>query len=169
MAKDSLGKGQELEKRLSRDKYMKSAILECYASFRNIINFLVLGERENTVIQNIFQRVDEHIEKEDLLTELNLSALPNLYDRFVKLIECLMDNKKEVKDQIVILLLDMLEIVTRDIMEGDVEGLLDSSHGGSYGKDERMTPLDQHDQIFGRLQFPVTTDTEAWSEKRKSY
>lgn len=33
-----------------------------------------------------------------------------------------MDNKKEVKDQIVILLLDMLEIVTRDIMEGDVEG-----------------------------------------------
>lgn len=31
-------------------------------------------------------------------------------------------NKQEVKDQIVILLLDMLEIVTRDIMDGDVEG-----------------------------------------------
>lgn len=46
MAKDSVGKGQELEKRLLRDKYMKSSVLECYASFRNIINFLVLGERE---------------------------------------------------------------------------------------------------------------------------
>lgn len=33
-----------------------------------------------------------------------------------------LENKKEVKDQIVILLLDMLEIVTRDIMDGDVEG-----------------------------------------------
>lgn len=33
-----------------------------------------------------------------------------------------LENRKEVKDQIVILLLDMLEIVTRDIMEGDVEG-----------------------------------------------
>lgn len=33
-----------------------------------------------------------------------------------------LDNKDEVKDQIVIILLDMLEIVTRDIMEGDVEG-----------------------------------------------
>lgn len=46
MAKDSFGKGQELEKRLLRDKYMKSAVQECYTSFRNIINFLVLGERE---------------------------------------------------------------------------------------------------------------------------
>lgn len=32
-------------------------------------------------------------------------------------------------------------------------------------KDERMTPLDQQYQFLGRLQFPVTTDTEAWSEK----
>ncbi|KAK7243498.1 hypothetical protein RIF29_38296 [Crotalaria pallida] len=167
MAEDSFGKAQELEKRLSRDKYMKSAVLECYASFKNIINFLVLGEREKMVINNIFQRVDEHIENGNLLSELNLSALHNLYDRFVKLIECLMENKKEVKDQIVILLLDMLEIVTRDIMDGEVEGLLDSSHGGSYGKDERMTPLDQQYQFFGRLKFPVTTETEAWTEKIK--
>ncbi|KAK7323905.1 hypothetical protein VNO77_27407 [Canavalia gladiata] len=167
MAEDSIGKGKELEKRLSRDKYMKSAVQECYASFKNIINFLVLGEREKMVIQNIFQRVDEHIANKDLLNELNLSAVPSLYDRFVKLIECLLDNKMEDKDQIVILLLDMLEIVTRDIMEGDVEGLLDSSHGGSYGKDERLTPLDQQYQFFGKLQFPVQTEIEAWTEKIK--
>ncbi|RYR49519.1 hypothetical protein Ahy_A07g036037 isoform A [Arachis hypogaea] len=167
MAKDSFGKGQELEKRLTRDKYMKSAVLECYASFRNIINFLVLAEREKLVINNIFGRVDEHINNGDLLTELNMSALPSLYDRFIKLIELLSDNKQEDKDQVVILLLDMLEIVTRDIMEGEVEGLLDSSHGGSFGKDERMTPLDQQYQVFGRLAFPVKTETEAWKEKIK--
>ncbi|TKY49513.1 Callose synthase 2 [Spatholobus suberectus] len=167
MAEDSFGKGQELEKRLSRDKYMKSAVQECYASFKSIINFLVLGEREKIVIQNIFQRVDEHIVNEDLLNELNLSAVPSLYDRFVKLIERLLDNKEEDKDSIVILLLDMLEIVTRDIMEGEVEGLLDSSHGGSYGKDERLTPLDQQYTFFGKLQFPVGTDIEAWTEKIK--
>lgn len=46
MAKDSVGKGQELEKRLSKDNYMRSAVLECYASFRNIINFLVSGVHE---------------------------------------------------------------------------------------------------------------------------
>ena len=46
MAKDSIGKGHELEKRLSEDNYMRSAVFECYASFRNIINFLVSGEHE---------------------------------------------------------------------------------------------------------------------------
>ncbi|ESW21090.1 hypothetical protein PHAVU_005G040900 [Phaseolus vulgaris] len=167
MAKDSVGKGQELEKRISRDKYMKSAVEEGYASFKSIINFLVLGEREKLVIQNIFQRVDEHIDNKALLNELNLSAVPNLYARFVQLIERLLDNKEEDKDSIVILLLDMLEIVTRDIMEGDIEGLLDSSHGGSYGKDERFTPLDQQYTFFGKLQFPVETDIDAWIEKIK--
>jgi len=39
------------------------------------------------VIQNIFQRVDEHIDNKALLNELNLSAVPNLYARFVQLIE----------------------------------------------------------------------------------
>jgi callose synthase len=43
----------------------------------------------NRVMQNIFQRVDELIEKGELLRDLDLSALPDLYDRFVKLIECL--------------------------------------------------------------------------------
>lgn len=44
--------------------------------------------------------------------------------------------------------------------------LLDSSHGGSYGKDERLTtPLDQQQYFFSRLQFPVETDIEAWTEK----
>jgi callose synthase len=43
--------------------------------------------------------------------------------------------------------------------------LQDSSHGGALGKDERMMPLDQQYQFLGRLQFPVTTDTEAWQEK----
>ncbi|KAK7401550.1 hypothetical protein VNO78_13118 [Psophocarpus tetragonolobus] len=167
MAEDSFGKGQELEKRLSRDMYMKSAVQECYASFKSVINFLVEGEREKMVIQNIFQRVDEHIENKVVLNELNLSAVPSLHDRFVKLIERLLENKGDDKDYIVILLLDMLEIATRDIMEGDIEGLLDSSHGGSYGKDERFTPLDQQYTFFGKLQFPVKTDIDAWTEKIK--
>ncbi|KAF7835954.1 callose synthase 1-like [Senna tora] len=167
MAHDSIGKSNELQKRLSKDNYMRSAVLECYASFKNIINFLVSGEREKLVINGIFEKVDELKEQGNMLDTLNLSALPILYDQFVKLIDYLKENKKEDKDQIVILLLDMLEVVTRDIMEGEVESLLDSSHGGSYGKDDRMTPLDQQYQFFGSLNFPVTTDTEAWKEKIK--
>lgn len=42
--------------------------------------------------------------------------------------------------------------------------LVDSTHGGSYGKHEGMMPLDQQHQFFGELNFPVP-DTEAWKEK----
>lgn len=46
MAKDSKDKDRELKKRMSTDNYMRCAIRECYLSFKSIINFLVLGERE---------------------------------------------------------------------------------------------------------------------------
>lgn len=97
-----------------------------------------------SVIKEIFSKVDEHIEKGDLIVELNMSALPSLYEQFVQLIEYLVciasvagcslpqipvkkhlkslqkENKREDKDQVVIVLLNMLEVVTRDIMEDTV-------------------------------------------------
>lgn len=46
MAKDSNRKDRELKKRILADRYMNCAIQECYASFKNIIKFLVAGEHE---------------------------------------------------------------------------------------------------------------------------
>lgn len=43
------------------------------------------------VINEIFTKVDEHILEDNLLTELNMSALPNLYEHSVKLIEYLVN------------------------------------------------------------------------------
>ncbi|CDY47273.1 BnaA10g03730D [Brassica napus] len=120
MAKDSNGKDRELKKRLAVDSYMTCAVSECYASFKNLINYLVIGERERQVINDIFSKIDEHIEKETLITELNLSSLPDLYGQFVQLIEYLIQNREEDKDQIVIVLLNMLEVVTRDIMDEEL-------------------------------------------------
>ncbi|MEI4889774.1 hypothetical protein, partial [Klebsiella pneumoniae] len=75
-------------------------------------------------------------------------------------------NKNDDKDQVVIVLLNMLEVVTRDIMVDDpIPSLVDSSHGGSYGVHEGMKPLDQQYQFFGAIRFPVTEETEAWKEK----
>lgn len=47
MAKDSNGKDGELKKRISNDDYMFCAVRESYASFKNVINILVQGAREN--------------------------------------------------------------------------------------------------------------------------
>lgn len=50
MAKDSNGKDRELKKRIESDNYMSCAVRECYASFRNVIKFLVGGDREKKYV-----------------------------------------------------------------------------------------------------------------------
>ncbi|CAN4114062.1 unnamed protein product [Withania somnifera] len=139
MAKDSNGKDRELKKRIEADPYMSSAVCECYASFRNVIKVLVSGRREKEVIEYIFSEVDKHIEAGDLISEFKMSALPNLYELFVKLIKYLLENRQEDRDAVVLLFQDMLEVVTRDIMMED--------HVSSY-------------------QIPPP-ESEAWKEKIK--
>ncbi|GAB2300205.1 Callose synthase 1 [Dionaea muscipula] len=166
MAKDCNRKDHELKKRLKDDRFMFSAVRECYRSCNSIIHFLVQGEREKKVIDEIFSTVDHHIKEDELIRALNMSALPSLYEQFVMLIEFLKENKEEKKDDVVLVLLNMLEIVTRDIIiEDTVPSLLDSSHGGSYGMYEGMTPLSKQHKFFGALNFPVAPEDEAWKEK----
>ncbi|XP_050252355.1 callose synthase 1-like isoform X2 [Quercus robur] len=166
MARDSNKRGSELKMRLKVDNYMNAAVRECYATFKNVINSLVLGEREKVIINEIFFNVDDHIQKDDLIEELNMSALPSLYEQFIKLVEYLLANEKEDMNRVVIVFLNMLEIVTRDIMEDRFSSWAESSHAGYSGTDERMKSLDQQYQFFGELRFPVP-ETEAWKEKIK--
>jgi callose synthase len=66
-------------------------------------------------------------------------------------------NKKEDKDQVVIVLLNMLEIVTRDTLGEEVSSLEELNHRGYRGT---FAP-------FSNLGFPVKPETEAWKEKIK--
>ncbi|GJX44510.1 callose synthase 2-like protein [Tanacetum coccineum] len=165
MAKDSTGRDSELQKRLNSDRYMVYAVRECYASCQNIMNFLVSGEREKAVLNEIFVTVDKHIEDGNVLTELDMSELPSLTVQFVKLIEILMKNEKKDQDEVVIVLLNMLEVVTRDIIVNEtISSLMESSHGGFNGNNEGSQDK-QYQKFFTELNFPVTKETDAWKEK----
>ncbi|KAL2940900.1 Callose synthase 3 [Bienertia sinuspersici] len=160
MAKDSTGMDRELIKRIEADPYMSCAVRECFASFQSIIKFMVQGGPEKKVIGRIFDIVEKHIGEGDLVTEFRMSALPNLAHPFVKLMECLLENKIEKRDQVVLIFQDMLEAVTTDIME-DTSVL--ESDGES--KDAEMPS-----ELFaseGAIKFPIEPVTEAWKEKIK--
>ncbi|KAJ4811740.1 Glucan synthase-like protein [Rhynchospora pubera] len=162
MAKDSNGRDRELRKRLEADNYMFAAVRECYASFKSIIKYLVVGKEETNVINNIFEQVEEHIADNKLITDFNMRALPDLYDHFVKLIKHLMENKEEDRGQVVILFQDMHEVVSKDIME-DLPNILEPSYGNSH------TGPGVQGLLFaspGAIRFPVP-NTEAWREKIK--
>ncbi|KAF0934523.1 hypothetical protein E2562_025619 [Oryza meyeriana var. granulata] len=167
MAADSGGKDRDLKKRMKSDPYFTYAIKECYASFKNIIYTLVVGTKEIYFIQKIFTAVDEHIAQDTLIKELNMSNLPTLSKKFVELLELLQKNNKEDKGQVIILFQDMLEVLTRDIMDEQLSGLLESVHGGNNRRHEGITPLDQQDQLFTKaIDFPVK-ESHAWTEKIK--
>ncbi|PPS05987.1 hypothetical protein GOBAR_AA14662 [Gossypium barbadense] len=170
MAKDSDSRDRELQKRIEADPYMFCAIRECYASFRSIIRFLVEGQREKRVIDDIFSKVDKRIADGSLIKTYKMSALPSLYDHIVKLIKLLLENKQDERGQVVLCFQDMLEIVTKDIMAEEEFSSLE--HGGS-GHDGMIDPLHQLfdtkklDQLFastGAIKFP-TPVSEAWREK----
>ncbi|KAM3740912.1 hypothetical protein ACB098_08G135400 [Castanea mollissima] len=173
MAKDSNGKDGELKKRIANDNYMSCAVRESYALFKNIIKFLVQGNREKRIIEKIFSEVDPLIANETIIREYKMSALPSLYDLFVKLIKYLLDNKQEDRDQVVILFQDMLEVVTRDIMMEDpdqdqISSWSESIHPGP--EHEGMNNLETKYQLFaseGAINFPIKPVTEAWKEKIK--
>ncbi|KAG0449589.1 hypothetical protein HPP92_027224 [Vanilla planifolia] len=169
MAKDSRGKDKDLNKRLLSDNYMACAVQECYLSFKNIITYLVTGSREKEIIENIFEKVDKLILEGTLIKDLKMNALPALSNKFVDLINILMENKQEYKDQVVLLFQDMLEVVTRDIMVEQFSGYPDSSHGVSYGWPGDMLLSDKQAQLFasvGAIRFPLPESID-WTEKLK--
>ncbi|KAI3707185.1 hypothetical protein L6452_25481 [Arctium lappa] len=111
MAKDSNGRDSELPKRMNFDSYMCYVVRECYASCKNILNFLI-------------------------------------------------KNDKGDKDDVEIVLLIMLEVVTRDIIvKESISSLTESSHGGSYGNPEGLQDK-QYQKLFGDPNFPVTRETQ---------
>ncbi|GLU19453.1 hypothetical protein SLE2022_357040 [Rubroshorea leprosula] len=165
MAKDSDSREKELKKRIESDHYMRCAVRECYASFKNIIMVLVQGNREKNVIEHIFREVDQHLVDGNLISEFKMSALPTLYDQFVKLIEFLLKNNPDDRNEVVILFQDMLEVVTRDMMEDQVSSLVESIHAFGH---EGMTLHAEQYQLFassGAISFPINPLTEPWKEK----
>ncbi|KAL6645417.1 hypothetical protein ACP70R_017025 [Stipagrostis hirtigluma subsp. patula] len=123
---------------------------------------------EKSVINKIFEEVEKYISKDKVITDLNMRALPDLYNKFVELVKFLKENDDKDRSAVIKIFQDMLEVVTRDIFE-DQLSILESSHGGSYRRPEGTTTWDQEYQLFqpsGAIKFPLQV-TDAWLEKIK--
>ena len=53
MAAQFQSKDSDLWKRICADEYMKCAVIECYESFKLILNLLVIGENEKRYGTNL--------------------------------------------------------------------------------------------------------------------
>ncbi|KAK9678325.1 hypothetical protein RND81_11G203700 [Saponaria officinalis] len=146
-------KDSDLWKRISADEYMKCAVIECYESFKQVLNIMVVGENEKRIISNIVKEVETNISKNTLLTNFKMSALPTLYQKFVELVGYLREGNSSKRDSVVLLLQDMLEVVTRDMMVTEIRELVELGSSGKVGN-----------QLFASVIYPPKV-TPQWEEQ----
>lgn len=108
MAGQFRSKDSDLWKRICADEYMKCAVIECYESFKLVLNALVVGEVEKRIIGIIIKEVESHIANNTFLANFRMGPLSTLCDKFVRLVEYLKDADSSKRDKVVLLLQDML-------------------------------------------------------------
>uniref|UniRef100_A0A0D9WML4 1,3-beta-glucan synthase n=1 Tax=Leersia perrieri TaxID=77586 RepID=A0A0D9WML4_9ORYZ len=129
MAAQFRPRDSDLWKRICADEYMKCAVLECYESFKLVLNLLVIGENEKRIIAIIIKEIEANIGKNTFLANFRMSALPVLCKKFVELVSALKERDASKFDNVVLLLQDMLEVITRDMMVNEIRELAEFGHG----------------------------------------
>ncbi|URE49456.1 callose synthase, partial [Musa troglodytarum] len=116
ITKDFVGKYEHLQRKINKDSYMISAINESYDSLKSIFEFLVIGDLEKRVVGDIFEKIEQGIKNSSLLVDFQMNELPIIHDKLVHLVEFLFENKLAHGEKVVILLQDIIEILTKDVM-----------------------------------------------------
>ncbi|KAL8034672.1 hypothetical protein ABFX02_12G044200 [Erythranthe guttata] len=154
MAAQFKSKDADLWKRICADEYMKCAVIECYESFKLVLNALIVGETEKRIIGIIIKEVESNITKNTLLANFRMRSLPDLCKKFVELVEILKESDPSKKDRVVLLLQDMLEVVSRDMMVNEIRELAEVGQGSK----------DSAKQLFANIVFPPP-NTAQWDEQ----
>nr|GEU44760.1 callose synthase 5 [Tanacetum cinerariifolium] len=163
MAVQFRSKDNDLWKRICADEYMKCAVIECYESFKLVLNALVVGQTEKRIIGIIIKEVESNISKNTFLLNFRMGSLPTLRNQFVKLVECLKEGDESKHNTVVLLLQDMLEVVTRDLMINEIRELVELGHGS---KDSGTQLFEKAPDSRPAIVFPPPV-TAQWEEQIK--
>ncbi|KAK3008792.1 hypothetical protein RJ639_014255 [Escallonia herrerae] len=162
MAAQFRHKDTDLWRRICADEYMKCAVIECYESFKLVLNALVVGETEKRIIGTIIREVESHTSKNTFLANFRMGPLPTLCKKFVQLVEILKDADQAKQNTVVLLLQDMLEVVTRDMMVNEIRELVELGHGSKDSGKQLFANTDSRPAII----FPPVV-TAQWEEQIK--
>ncbi|KAF7834153.1 callose synthase 5 [Senna tora] len=164
MAAQFRAKDSDLWKRICADEYMKCAVIECYEAFKNILNTLVVGENEIRIISFIIKEVESNISKNTLVTNFRLGFLPSLCNKFVELVEILKQADPSKRDTVVLLLQDMLEVVTRDMMVNESGESIELGYSKESG-----TQLFAGTDAKPAILFPPTVTAQSEEQIKRLY
>ncbi|GMI65572.1 glucan synthase-like 4 [Hibiscus trionum] len=129
IARDFVGKDEKLFKRIRKDEYMYFSVKECYESVKYILEILIVGDLEKSIVSNIVNEIERSIEESSFLKEFKMSALPALQSKFIELLELLVEGNENQSGKVVEILQDIFELLTNDMMENGhrIMDLIESS------------------------------------------
>ncbi|XP_024041521.1 callose synthase 7 isoform X1 [Citrus clementina] len=160
MAKDFKEKEDtDLFKKIKKDDYMRSAVVECYETLREIIYGLLEDETDRNIVRKICYDVDIFIQQHKFLNEFRMNRIPSLGEKLEKFLKLLLSEYDAVdvyKSQIINVLQDIMEIILQDIMVNGFK-ILERYHvqiQSNYKKEQR----------FERLNIALTQN-KSWREK----
>ncbi|KAB1209645.1 Callose synthase 7, partial [Morella rubra] len=144
MAKDFKGKDDdELFKKIKTDRYMHSAVIECYETLRDVIYGLLKDEEDRIIVRHICYEIDHHTQQRKFLHHFKMSELPQLSEKLEKFLKLLVaDTDNVAEPQIINVLQDIMEIITEDIMLGGNQILEQAQLGPRLKKEQRFERLD---------------------------
>ncbi|XVF71199.1 hypothetical protein PTKIN_Ptkin12aG0016900 [Pterospermum kingtungense] len=119
MAKEFKGKDDvELKKIIRSDKYVRSAIIDCYYTLMDLMYCLLADDDDIKILEEIKDVVTESLEKKNFLQIFNMSGMPLLAVKVDKLLKILMADDGDdytFKAQITIALQDLMECMILDV------------------------------------------------------
>ncbi|KAK6134488.1 hypothetical protein DH2020_031770 [Rehmannia glutinosa] len=115
IARDFVGKHDNLLKRIRKDNYMYMVVTECYESLKYILDILVVGDMERRIVSGVIDEIEESIAKSSLLSDLRMSELPALHAKCTDLISLLVEGNEDHHYKVVETLQDIFELVTNDL------------------------------------------------------
>ncbi|XP_004289423.1 PREDICTED: callose synthase 5-like [Fragaria vesca subsp. vesca] len=160
MAAQFKNKDADLWKRICGDEYMKCAVIECYESFKHVVKALVVGDNEKRIIGIIIKEIESNISKNTFLDSFRMASLPTLCQKFVELVVILKDGDSSKRSAVVLLLQDMLEVVTRDMMVNEIREVVEVGHSSKDTGRQLFAGTDAKPAIL----FPPPV-TAQWEEQ----
>ncbi|KAI3698658.1 hypothetical protein L2E82_42371 [Cichorium intybus] len=148
----------ELFRKISSDEYMRSAVIECYQTLKELLFGLLENEQDIIILQLIFHEIETSIQQRTFLSKFCMIALPSLNHKLEIFLDHLQADNVDAElyaAQIINILQDIMEIITKDVMTNGNEIL--ERADAHYQDNDRL-------ERFERINFQLT-QTRYWQEK----
>lgn len=105
--------------KISKHEYRRCAVIEAYDSIKCLMRYIVRVEsEEHFIVANLFQEIDRSVEIQKFTKSFNLTSLPKMQEKLMKLTEQLTAPKKD-PTKVVNALQALYETVIRDFLKQD--------------------------------------------------